>query len=301
LQKDYKRMKPIIDPLASFTGDTTIEDVLSRLQEGVKDNPYRAAQLMSARFYIRKVIADTENSWCRTDQINTNWMTLLHRLSDHIDIVKDLTIVTLNYDRLIEDAISTFGIPQYRHMNDYLSSKRPKLLKVHGSVHWYSPLHNETFTTKHTNEERYIENAAELVEGQFPVLAFDPDPHLHFNGLYHLPAIAVPVRQKLTFMCPPEQKEAFITAIQEATHLLSIGWRGADGHITDAIHSHLSTDAPMTVICKTVDDSKDVIENITGYRVFQPSQYRTRMPRGGGFTAFLRNDWIEEFLNQLNE
>lgn len=82
LQADYPRMAPIIDDLATRPNGQTVEDVLSRLQQRNDDNRFRAAQLMSARFYIHKVVKDTEHHWFRNNRFNTNWMTLLHRISD---------------------------------------------------------------------------------------------------------------------------------------------------------------------------------------------------------------------------
>ena len=61
--------------------------------------------------------------------------TLLDHIHRRIEQLRNVCLVTFNYDRLLEAAMPTVGI-HIESMSDYVDSPEYKVIKLHGSVNW---------------------------------------------------------------------------------------------------------------------------------------------------------------------
>ena len=245
----YPSVQPLASELNARPQGTSVEEYLGDYQKRAQKDPFVLSQLMAARFYIRDVIEARERNWYLDQNHNTNWMSLLSLLRSRLSMVEDITIATTNYDRLIEYSLSKFPNGQYLDMLDYTREDRTNVLKLHGSVDWFK--HDRLVhlgQDGNITPDWIIENAAKIEEGnEF----FKPDTMKKkhpIEGRRLLPAIAIPVREKVDFMCPETAQLRFINRLQASTFLLVIGWRGEDKHITRLIREHGKNIGHVTLV-----------------------------------------------------
>ncbi len=285
LRAKYPSVQPLASELNARPHGTSVEEFLGEYQKRAQRDAFVLSQLMAARFYIRDVIAAQERKWYIEHNHNTNWLTLLSRLRSQISMVEDITIATTNYDRLIEYSLSKFPNGQYLDILDYTRDDMTNVLKLHGSVDWYK--HDRLAQLGHNGDitpEWIIDNAAKIEEGsEF----FKPDTMRKkhpIEGRRLLPAIAIPVREKVDFMCHDMAHLRFINRLQASTHLLVIGWRGEDKHITSLIREHGKHIEHATLVGRDEQGLCSLASNLG----FDPTLEDTINMCVEGFSGFVR-------------
>jgi len=66
----------------------------------------------------------------------------------------------------------------------------------------------------------------------------EAESHKDFGWAY-VPAIAVPLQTKQTFECPKAHCDALQMCLPRVKKILTIGWRGLEGHFIKLLSDHL--------------------------------------------------------------
>src|SRR5690349_7411489 len=127
----FPECQSILEFLAIRSQGESVEDVLARLQaEPVERRP---RHMLAIKHYIRQVIYGCEQQWLVEAYGITTYRHLLDRIEKHRQRYKGVSLVTFNYDTLIERAMAQdLGIAM-GNMADYVSNSFYHLTKLHGS------------------------------------------------------------------------------------------------------------------------------------------------------------------------
>jgi hypothetical protein len=209
-----------------------IEQTLEEIREEAQSHPYLRRQLVGVQHYLRAVI--------QRAQSNANQL-LPDGVTNHIELVHEIEkwrgkqdgkvcFVTFNYDTLLEDACT--GVINDFHINnieDYWADPRYKIVKLHGSTDWTEMVPAKSprsgWSTPGLDD---VDTIWELPrDGSFI--------QLHGNqtqNTFAFPAIAIPTVTKTDrdFFCPENHLTILREQIATVTHLLVVGWRGAEDH-----------------------------------------------------------------------
>jgi hypothetical protein len=181
-----------IVPLLQRRHGLSLEQRLQELAGEANEYPMRYQQLMAIRYYIQRVLWDVNHTWVNQIAASiTNQKALLDQINRWRTRGDNVCIVTFNYDRIIEEALTTVGI-SITAFADYVTHEF-KLFKLHGSIDWARRTGILSNTDVQQNAmELVIERAAELnVRNQFEMVAEYPSAVLS-NELV-VPAIAIPL------------------------------------------------------------------------------------------------------------
>jgi len=240
--QSFPQCQPIVPRLRSLRGET-LEAVLEDLQAKSDSYPRGKQQLAAVRYYLQFVIRECESHWRGVQKGVTNYKSLLDEIERANTGKKPVCLVTFNYDTLLEDALSHFGLP-IEAMDDY-TKKHPfyKLFKLHGSVNWARAVDSPT---KAQNPDHgfsvakdFIERAVEIPVTQKYLFTTEHPPG-SVRGIPVFPAIAIPVETKRSFECPPTQLEELVALLREVSKILVIGWRATEAHFLALLANKLT-------------------------------------------------------------
>ena len=112
--------------------------MLQDLQSKARDYPRGLQQLAAVRYYLQYILWQCGIAWKNIAKGVTNYKTLLDQIERANKKNEPVCLVTFNYDTLLEDALSDFGL-SIETFADY-TKKRPfyRVFKVHGSVTWHA-------------------------------------------------------------------------------------------------------------------------------------------------------------------
>jgi hypothetical protein len=130
----FAQCKPIIPYLQQHDPSRTIEQRLEILQSESEQDAERKRQLAAVRWYLQFVVSQFDIEWTSVSQGVTNYVTLLDQLR-RCGGMSPVLLVTFNYDRMIEEALSSLAI-SVESLESYLKHDGFKLFKLHGSVNW---------------------------------------------------------------------------------------------------------------------------------------------------------------------
>ena len=128
----------------------------------------------------------------------TNYITLLDQLRRSRPKNEPVLLITFNYDRMIESALTSVDI-SISELPHYIEHDAFKLFKLHGSVHW---AHEIEKPVTNIGERNVWEIARELIDrapdlkitDRFRIVA--RYPICKFDDIPLVPAIAIPVETK---------------------------------------------------------------------------------------------------------
>jgi hypothetical protein len=261
---------PLVTRLRHLEGVRTIEEEFERLQSEATDpsapDPVRVRQLAAIRFYIQAVIDACEEKWYPKTKGITNYLTLLddvRRLAG-----PDVSIVTFNYDRLIERAIERlFGCVPIS-IDHYLTLGPYSLFKVHGSINWGRAVENHnTFAGNDCAHitKCLIDGASTLKPTQdFYLVTKERPPIVRYDTqLVLLPAIAVPIQTKESFECPETHLDLLEQRLSGVDRILTVGWRGMDRHFLKLLKENLRRRVRIQIVAGGKKDAEQVAANIS--------------------------------------
>ena len=131
----FPAIQPIV-PLLQRRHGKSLEQQLQLLARESAGHAVRSQQLMAVRYYIQYILRRIEDPWLRAV---AGHVTNLKSMLDEIDRCTPkgyaVPIVSFNYDRIVEEAMQSRGIP-IASLDDYVADSRFKLFKVHGSIDW---------------------------------------------------------------------------------------------------------------------------------------------------------------------
>jgi SIR2-like domain len=295
--RHFPQCQPIVPRLRSLRGEA-LEAVLEDLQAKSKSYPRGAQQLAAVRYYLQHVIRECEIGWRGVAKGVTNYKSLLNEIERAKTGTEPVCLVTFNYDTLIEEALSHFGLSIVT-MDDY-TKKHPfyKLFKLHGSVNWAREVagrtkaQNPDFAWSVVND--LIERAADIPITQQYLLTTE-HPSGVIRGVPLFPAIAIPVEKKNTFECPQDMLANLITLLPQVSKMLIIGWRATEAHFLALLKAHLSRAVQLWIVVgpdrRQGEDIKDRI-----CREMLPNNVPIASVDPGGFTDFMVSRRAEQFL-----
>lgn len=253
----------------------SLEDILEKLTldaEKHQDSD-RLIELAAVRFYLRDVAYTMQDAGGLVNGV-TNYASLLSQIL-HRKRLKDapVALVNFNYDTLQEDAVRRVfrlpleaPLPEDHQLSRFIDGD-PRILvfRPHGSWNWTRVVRDPPGTTVRELihaaptlkfEDRYLLNND---------LAATVGPDYERIGQVMFPWLAVPLRTKTEFSWPKSHEQRFISLLPNVTHLIIIGWRGADTHFLRLIHEaggvRLTSIHLITGSMETVEHLSRVLEN----------------------------------------
>jgi UDP-2,3-diacylglucosamine pyrophosphatase LpxH len=256
--------KPIIPSLRIRPDKDSVEERLQTLQDEADQDPNRVKQLAGIRYYLQSILW-----WC-----DESWQNVVHGITNHLELLDTIRhyskpgettyLVTFNYDRLIESALSANGL-QIRHLPDYITNEKWKLIKLHGSINWVREIDNESGGFAQGSEDvvanALIDKAADLAISQrYRIVNHHPSS---FEGdILLFPAFTIPLQSKSHFECPPEHIRVLEEALPQIDKLLLIGWRATERPFVNLLAKGLSNRTRTMIVAGTQDDVRQTSNNL---------------------------------------
>lgn len=291
--KKWPQMRPIVPYLrAPRTG--SIEEEFDRIAAESDWDRKVSNQLTAVRYYLRSVISRCETMWMAEGRDGvTNYLTLFDLVRKHYPV--DYSIVTFNYDTMIETSLGEMG-RKFVRIEDYMSGRSGSLFKLHGSTNWgrkVSSIQSNSAPAEDFFKMEEIEQDRWIIDNSLGVKLTD-------NYVVHgtagkgdilFPAIAIPLKMKRTFECPANHVGELKAHLSNVTKVVIIGWRASEGHFVDLLFEHLKF-VDMLMVCgsqEATEEVKGVFNKFSDTVVF--SDYV------GGFTDAILSGEISKFLS----
>lgn len=253
----YRQCQPIVPYLAKRTNQT-VENVLQELSEEAATNPERPRQLLAVRYYIRDIIRECSTKWIHEVSCITNHKTLIDQILEKE--TERVLIVTFNYDELLEDALYDHGFSA-----DYLESyidghHRFAVYKLHGSIHWVGLIKRASQNPPKRAE--IIDSAAtlNLHPDQYAFRVVENTDIDIVEDFISIPAIAIPIQNKLEFECPPNHVQHLCRNLPKVTEILTIDWQGKEEHFLRLLRTNLKAVSLLTVVSR--DDATSIAQRL---------------------------------------
>lgn len=292
--KSFRDCLPIIPLLRHRRNGLSVEQVLQSLQAEAHDYPKRYKQLAAIRYYLQFMLSVCDMWWdVNVAKGITNHVTLLDQIERWRKADEQVCLVTFNYDKILEKALSSVGVA-VQNLSDYISHDRYKLIKLHGSVDWAReveiPIENVTHMSSWDHAHTLINRAAEIkISQKYQMVSGIPIAQSGDIALF--PALAIPVETKIDFECPAEHLDSLRSMIPQIDKLLLIGWRASEQPFLQLLAENLRQEIRGLVVAGRKEDAQVTIENVR--RAGVKGEY---LAAEGGFTEFIVNREADEFL-----
>jgi len=118
----------------------SVESKLEMLRRGAELDSAILRQLAAVKFYLRDIIHTCDVEWKKLLGAASNYSGFLDDVESwrqSTKNVKEIFLVTFNYDTLLEDALtrSLRIAKHFKNLSDYLLGPY-KVIKLHGSINW---------------------------------------------------------------------------------------------------------------------------------------------------------------------
>ncbi|HUL41370.1 MAG TPA: SIR2 family protein [Burkholderiales bacterium] len=283
-------------PLLQARHGQSLEQKLQEIAAEAPEYPIRFQQLMVVRYYIQYILWQSENHWIHEVAGHvTNHRSLLDQIDRWRQPGDPVCIVTFNYDRIIEDALRSAGVPIAK-LSDYTSSERFKLFKVHGSINWVRRVGIfARDVAEGMNQWGAVEAVTERASGlkfhDFEIVSEYPSGML--NGELVVPAIAIPLMDKSDFECPTDHLDLLTSLLPLTSRLLVIGWRATEQKFLNLLSSALRSPVRGYIVAGSGNAAKDIAERLVAAGVL--SEYGVS---DGGFTEMITRRELDTFLGR---
>jgi hypothetical protein len=294
--RSVHQVQPIAPLLRHRSDDETVEDVLQRLQAEGEGDPERFRQLTAVRYYLSYTVWRVSEEWfVETVMRNgSNYSTLVDYIRHHRKADEKILLVTLNYDRLLERALEMVAGVKLGSVNEYILNESYKVFKLHGSADWGHPIETPMLRDgRHFWDvlAEIIQRSPELKIGRefrtLPNHILSETPVLEF-----FPAIAIPLKRKSEFECPPEHIEALRAFLPQVNRMLIVGWKATEANFLRLLAETLPHGVHGRVVCATYDDARATIGQLQGAGIDTSDIHAYQQ----GFTSFVLGSEIRAFL-----
>ena len=287
------KMRPIVPWLAQPPGGRSVERVLQDLQEEATDYPERHCQLAAVRYYLQLVLWGCDAQWNNFSQGVSNYTTLLDQIRRWRKPQEQVCLVTFNYDRLLERAMTSVGVT-INSISDYVEHDVFKVIKLHGSIHWAREVDSPVSSLRERNSwdiaNELIERVGELkVSDRYRLVSDHPTAKTDEVALF--PALAIPVESKRDFECPVEHVEALKSFLPKVSKILVIGWRATEEPFLQLLAQNLKQGIQLFIVAGNVDMAREPERSLRNSRIVG-----TFYIGAGGFTEFIQQREADGFL-----
>jgi len=265
----------------------TFESSLQKIMDGVGDKKHRKEQFISLEFFLK----DTFEWVSKQSNPINNYQALITKIKDYNE--GKASVITFNYDSLLEQSITD---EKYVDINHYLSNNI-QIIKPHGSHDWayMSDKNNldyqwEGCITDCDYYKKHPEYLSQLRQiGAHP---YHTNQLKNHSNLAIFPAIAVPLSNKDTFVCPERHTLQIKTVLKNADKILIIGWKAGDKILVDLIEKNINKQVPVTIVTEKKESSEEVASNL---RHIKNLNFRLV---NSGFSGFISSDEINVFFKE---
>ena len=295
------QMLPIV-PLLRLRGpNETVEDVLQRLQAEGEEDPQRYSQLAAVRYYLSYTIGRVGDEWfIKTVMRNgSNYLTWLDSRRHYRKADEKVGLVTFNYDRLLESALEMVVGVKLGNVNEYTSHDVYKVFKLHGSAYWGHPIE----TPMARNGRHFWDVLAEIIQ-RAPELKIGREFRVLPNHilsetrvLEFFPAIAIPLRMKSEFECPPEHIETLRSFLPQVSRVLIVGWKATEANFLRMLAETLPRGVHGLAVCGTYKDARATIKQLRGAGIDTSGFHAYKH----GFTGLAVGPEIRAFLQRTRK
>jgi hypothetical protein len=275
----YRHMKAVIPFLSNVPEGSTLEQLLDRLRGESEHRPMRRSQIAAVRYYLRELIETCTRRWLDETGGITNYHTLLDELQAwHERTNQPVSIVSFNYDLLLEDALPTVGVKP-DSLDAYVSHDDWKIIKPHGSVNWWREI--ETPLTNPGSRDEVIERAAEGLQiSQRYTISKQP----FLAGAF--PAIAIPVEATKDFECPDMHLKVLVDCFRRTGQVLIVGWRATEKNFLELWAKNFPQQMKfrLVIACQDALTARRTHLNLANSGI---GQYAKAYYHPGGFSDFM--------------
>lgn len=280
------------DILYAVRGGQDLESFLLTIREkALAGKSHRQQQLVALMFYLHKLFQKVTDNY--GDQSANNYHRLINQIQDNSG---DATIITFNYDSLLEQSI--VNLSQLSDLQSYL--KGPiKVIKLHGSCDWV--FYFEATWPEHIKDaggiyKFLLQNYKTLDERskQEQEIHIKREYEQSSGGRprYYYPAIAIPLPNKHAFVCPDDHVKVMKKSLSQANKILIIGWKAGDENLIKIFEEIISHPVEVTIVSKGTQDAKEVenkLKHIVHF-TFKTTRH--------GFTAFMGSSGCNRFFGE---
>ena len=269
----------------STKGSLRLEEKL--LEYATHENQGNRRAFRDIPAYLRDIMEQTGRSYV---EVPGSYVQLVKRLIR--DYPHEVAFVVLNYDILLEQALSYFG-GQFQNLDDYHSSENPAMVvKIHGSINWFHPIGHLNFGWD------ALVDKFDPMEGPFNIAMIKSEyttRQIEYEGQHVYPILTAPLvgKDPSQLVCPRSHLEHLQPFLQDCEKVLIIGSSGQDDDLFHLLKESLG--APR------------IVHYVGGRDVSKVSGRFERgvpqLPTGTkskyfdfGFLKYVMHDAFEEFL-----
>lgn len=284
---EIQAILPNLPPRASGSVETALQAMAGEMDR----HPERGRQLLAIRFYLTRIIRESQKAWCEANHGELNHAALF----DLLDLYRgheEVGIVTFNYDTLVERClVRRFGAnPDFGSLTDGRDGYR--LFKLHGSVSWNRIVRVPDLDS--TRTMRGLINMHTEIEPteNFRMVEAARAEAVYFDGQHVIPAIAVPLANKSVFECPTGHVETLTGLLPEVSRVLVVGWRAGEQHFLRLLEDRVKPTAPLLVLNGGEEAGRETHERLRDAGVRGPTP-----SFGFGFTTGLSGGYVKKWLS----
>ncbi|MBR4690267.1 MAG: hypothetical protein IKO90_07370 [Bacteroidales bacterium] len=236
---------------------------------------------------IRSITNDIQSSFSRYNV----YALFISYIRDYLQDVQNqcVSIVSFNYDTLLEKSIEMECGKTFNCMSDYVSSQNTiQLFKPHGSINWgwiatnkpscisnQEEFLNYLYKEKNNLDTLYFEilgNAQRNIKEQSWGMEFEKQGKgrftinkeaitvLKYNDIYY-PSLLLPYSDKDDFIMPYSHQYAMRDTMRQIEELYLIGWKGNE----DLFLRYLKKCRKLQKLVIVNPDAETVLKNIAGF------------------------------------
>lgn len=308
----YPSAVALVAQLRNSPEGTSLEERLDDFQTAAKKYRPGLVHLAAFRFYVRYITWRCARELVTRTSHVTNYVALLAMVDAWATVTGEKAVlVTFNYDGLLDDACAYALRLRFQTLGDYVrGSKRYQLLKLHGSWNWVRRIANPT-KDRFIAATNLINDIGDLVvtdeyemfnqkpgrpdrkvsPNEYMVIREGETKRSQGTSVAVFPALALPLRSKATFDCPPDHVAALRQALPEVTSLVTVGWRAQEQHFLAELTRGISRSLEVHVVSGTSTGGQRVRDRLAAADVKGNFSF---FP--GGFTDYVRSNAISSML-----
>lgn len=247
-----KGIVPSLRDVSIRPGAPSVESTLQRVQE--EADPRGQQTLAAVRCYLYEAIRTCQAHWSRLTGGVSNYLTLLRDIERTHSPAERVSLVTFNYDTLLEDAMAQRG-HKIAAFEDYVGGEGVfRMFKLHGSINWAREadygLPSGLNPAYGTDVLQHLVEHADHIHISERFVFGNPTVNSRDVNRPWFPAIAIPVERKSQFECPPIILNELKEVLPRVTSILVIGWRATEEHFLNLLDEYLRPHVRIFVVAE---------------------------------------------------
>ena len=303
--RSYSEMGGLLEDLRSASeGDGPgIERLLDDLQQDADSiYPQAKVELMAVRYFLRHVTWVCSDEVVKSTSHGSTTARFLRKLNRWRTSGpgRSVSVVSFNYDTLLEDAASSVISREFNSLSDYLDQTRAwQFFKLHGSANWAQVIEDGLGGDINPSVRKVIRSAESLKLSASDFRMWEQPPNVMSSHMPKFsyatadqvavaPAIALPLINKAKFACPPEHVTEFRASGRDFDVLIIVGWQAKEPHFLKELQ-------PRRRVPTIVIGGKNAGDVMVALRELQISGQGIIEPNG--FSHVMSGPDLEKFLS----